>query len=143
MNISGDLTSIVGLITLIAAASGTFALWLFRVFGENWLKTYFENQRTKFENIQQREIERLRFEISKLMDRATKLHEREFDVVPEAWGRLVVVRKSVTSLTAPLQYYPDLQAMNDAQFDEFLQAAHWQAGRKPKLGNPMTEPDIM
>jgi len=43
------------------------------------------------------EIEHLKFQINASMDRADKLHQREFETVPEAWSSLVGAFNSVKS----------------------------------------------
>jgi len=39
-----------------------------------------------YKHEQQKELEHLKFSINAQMDRATKLHQREFEALPEAWS---------------------------------------------------------
>jgi hypothetical protein len=115
---------------LVAGGGGAVATWLFlKLFAERWLNSKFERQLQSYKHAQEREIEELRFRINSLFDRKTKLHQREFEIVPEAWGRLVEAHAHVKAFTSYMQSYPDVNRMNPAQFEEFLKdskLATWQ-----------------
>lgn len=119
-------------VTAVLAASGVltlFAFWLFKLLGEKWLTNKFAQRLEAFKHDQQREIEHLRFEISRLLDRAVKLHQREFDVLPRAWSLTSKAFHGVEGVAASLQSYPDLQRMGAKQLDEFIAKcplAEWQ-----------------
>ena len=57
---------------------GVLLLFLFRTAAEKWIGAKFDKQLEAFKHEQQVEIERLKFSISAQLDRATKLHQREF-----------------------------------------------------------------
>ena len=61
----------------------TAAWWLFQAFGDKWLAARFDKRLEALRHAQQKELEELRFRINALLDRATKLHQREFEVLPE------------------------------------------------------------
>ena len=66
-------------------------------------------------------MENLRFKISTLFDRTTKLHQREFEVVPTAWALLVECKNQVSAFITAYQQYPNLDRMTGPQLDEFLE----------------------
>jgi len=109
------------------------ALWFFKLFGENWLGAKFAERLAAFKHDQQREIEQLRFQISKLLDRTIKLHQREFEVLPKAWSLLAKSYHVVKGVTSPLQSYPDIDRMKSAQLDEFLADCPLQGWQKTEL----------
>ena len=69
------------------------------------------------------------------MDRTTKLHQKEFDVLPEAWGHLTDAYGVVTATTSFLQQYPDLDQMNGAQLEEFLKDTPFKDWQKDEIRN--------
>jgi hypothetical protein len=111
------------------------ALWLFKLLGEKWLSSKFSERLEAFKHDQQKEIEHLRFEINKLFDRTTKLHQQEFDVLPKAWSLLVTSNNSARGLTAALQSYPDLSRMLPEELDEFLSKSPLENWQKEELKN--------
>jgi hypothetical protein len=135
--------SIQGVIWPVLTAIGTFvvgggaivgiALWLFRLFGERWLSNLFAQRLEAFRHEQAKEIERLKFDISKMLDRSTKLHQREFDVLPKAWRRLAESFYTTNGVVSALQTYPDITRMGDEQLEEFLEASRLESWRKREL----------
>jgi hypothetical protein len=109
------------------------AYWLFKLFSERWLTARFNERLEDYKHKQQREIEELRFKINSLMDRTTKLYQREFDVLPEAWSKLVMAHGHVQSVTTALQQYPDLDRMIPEHLTEFLEKSPLNNWEKEKI----------
>jgi hypothetical protein len=127
------LASILGYVVVgIAGLSGIGAvlLWLFRTVAEKWLGAKFDRQLTAFKHEQQIEIERLKLSVSAQLDRATRLHQREFDVLPKAWGKLKDAYGLAVELVSRGQAFPDLNSMtSNEQLEDFLKSsslADWQ-----------------
>ncbi len=110
--------SVLGVGTISAV---TYAL--FKVFSEKWLTAKFDERLAAYKHQQQKELEQLRYTINSLMDRTIKLHQREFEILPEAWARLADAFASVASIVAGLQRYPDLNRLTEPQLAEFLTGA--------------------
>src|SRR5665647_394264 len=93
-----------------AALAGTCALavWgIVKVWGEKALNARFERGLTAYKHEQQKELEQLKYKITGFVDRAVKLHAREFEVLPEAWARLCDANNLARSVLSSLQGYPD------------------------------------
>ncbi|MET4240733.1 hypothetical protein [Bradyrhizobium sp. RT10b] len=117
---------------VVVVAGGGAAALIFgplRYLADKWLTSKFNQRFEQFKHAQQVELENLRFKINSLFDRTTKLHQREFEVVPAAWALLVECKNQVTALIAGFQQYPNLDRMTAPQLDEFLEGsflAKWQ-----------------
>jgi hypothetical protein len=108
----------------VAAAYG-----LFKKFSEKWLDAKFAERSEAMRHEQQKELEALRIQCARLIDRATKLNQREFDVIPEAWSRLCEAYERTRSLVASIQTYPDIDNMTSEQRNEFIdqcKLAQWE-----------------
>jgi hypothetical protein len=71
----------------------------------------------------------LKFSISAQLDRATKLHQLEFEVLPKAWRKLKDAHGIISELVSRGQTITDLNSMSDPQRKDFLGAsflAEWQ-----------------
>jgi hypothetical protein len=121
MTLISDLFAAIGAIVIGAGAVGAFAWWLFRLFSERWLNAKFEERLAAYKHEQTKELEHLKFAINAQMDRATKLHQREFDALPEAWARLMHSYGIIIGLVSRSQSTPDLSRMAPAQLDDFLE----------------------
>ena len=108
---------------------GVLLLFLFRTAAEKWIGVKFDKQMEAFRHEQRVEIERLKFNISAQLDRATKLHQREFEVLPKAWGKLKDANGLISELVSRGKIITDLNAMSDPQREDFLgrsPLAEWQ-----------------
>jgi hypothetical protein len=126
------LRSLAGLgVTVSVAVAAAYAL--FRFLGKKWLDAHFAEQLLKFKHDQDQEIERLRYRINALMDRTTKLHQHEFEVLPEVWSRLGIAYAAATNFTSRMTTSPDLDGMGDAQYAEVLASSELLGWQKDEL----------
>ena len=120
VTIIGPIATALVFVLFSGGAITGLAYALFKFFGEQWLGNIFKQRLEAFKHDQQKEIEHLRFEISRLMDRTTKLHQYEFTMLPKAWALLSKSYHWTLSVTSSLQSYPDVNAMGPSQLEEFL-----------------------
>ncbi|MBR0882718.1 MULTISPECIES: hypothetical protein [Bradyrhizobium] len=129
MDMLSTLFALVGYVVVGVGAVGAFVWWLFRTFSEKWLNAKFEERLAAYKHEQQKELEHLKFEINAQMDRATKLHQKEFEALPEAWARLMDAHGMTVSLVSRYQSHPDLNRMRPDQLEDFIvhsKLAEWQ-----------------
>jgi hypothetical protein len=120
--------------TILVGAS----YYLFRVLGSKWLDAKFEERLANYKHEQQKELEQLKFEINSLMDRTVKLHQREFDVLPEAWGLVNDAFVAMEPIGIGFHQYPDLNRMTEPQIESLLEESeldNWQKDELRKVGN--------
>lgn len=140
MTISGVLLYVaasIGGLGVTGAVAASFAYWIFRQFAQNWLKATFDRQLEAQKAEYQRQLERLKFQISTLMDRAVKFHAREYDVLPTAWGMLLDAYGLAHNSTSAFQQYADLERMTDAQLEDFLSKSELPSYQQDELREPM------
>jgi hypothetical protein len=125
-------------ITATVAAAAAAAYATFQFLGKKWLDAHFAVRLEKFKHDQNQEIERLRYRINALMDRTTKLHQHEFEVLPEVWHKLGIAFTAASNFTSRTTSYPDLDRMSEPQYTEFLASSEllsWQKEELLKAGN--------
>src|SRR5215475_3939470 len=108
---------------IIAAGGGgaAVAFGIFAALGKRWLEHVFAQKLERFRHEQAKEIEHVRYEINSLFSRVSKIHEREFEVLPTAWKLLHESHGRVSRICSPLpRLYPDLSRMEDNDLSEFL-----------------------
>jgi len=113
--------------SVVAALIATAGFW--KWFAQKWIEQRlgislerFKAEQQKelegFKSEQQKELERLRHLLS---SRISKIHEKEFEVLPKAWLMLNDLHGSVAlALDLTFKQYPDFSKLPDAQFEEFL-----------------------
>lgn len=112
--------SYIGAVVIGGGALVTVVWQAFKHLSVKWLDARFDERLQKLRHDHNQEIEHLRFRISALLDRATKLHEREFEVLPKAWAKLNEAYWYVSAFVSSMQSYPDLDRMSEAQLNEFI-----------------------
>lgn len=132
------------IVSVVAAGGGAafIAFQLFKKFGESWLDDRFKSRLQDLAHIQNKEIERLRNELTKSFDRASKLHQREFEVLPMVWDEVHEAFWTTASFVSPLQLHPDLNSMEDSQLQAFLEKCdldEWQKNNIRKTGDKTTQ----
>ena len=55
-----------------------------------------------------------------MFSKATKIHEKEFEILPEAWIKLQNALGLISRLVSPFQSYPDLNRMVEDELQEFV-----------------------
>jgi len=109
-------------------------VWIFLRFSfKNWVSHHFQEALEKFRHSQNLEVERLRFSISSMTDRAIKFHGHEFEVLPTLWEDLSNAHRCVSELVASFQFFPDLERMGSSQFEDFIEAAPLRDWQKTEL----------
>jgi hypothetical protein len=129
LNIISSIWTALGVAAVAGGSLVTIAYGIFRFFGEKWLNAKFKERLAAYKHAQQKELEELRFKINTLMDRTVKLDQREFDVLPEAWGRLRDTSNILHRVSLGVQQYPDANTMSEDQLEEVLEKsplAGWQ-----------------
>jgi len=110
------------------------AYGLFRFVGTKWLETQFAGQLEKRKHDQQKELEQLRDTIQRMFSRISKIHEKEFDVLPEAWFLLHdAYGAAMIAVGATLRFLPNFENMPDEQLEEFLQRTKLTPYQKKEL----------
>ncbi|MCR9238575.1 MAG: hypothetical protein NXI17_18060 [Alphaproteobacteria bacterium] len=107
-----------GAVTFTGIATASYGL--FKWLGEKWIDQKFESRMEAYKAEQSRELERLRHKINGVFDRTIRLHTKEFEVLPDLWGKLVEAHALVSSYVSSLQIYPDVGRMDDDELKEYL-----------------------
>jgi hypothetical protein len=95
-------------------------LGVLRVVGQKWIDQQMSVRLEKFKAEQQTELERLKH---RLVSRISKIHEKEFEVLPKAWLMLNDLHGSVVlALDLTMKTYPDFRQLTPEQFEEFVMA---------------------
>jgi hypothetical protein len=132
MDVVHRVAELIGYTVVGGGAIVAFAFQLFKRFGEKWLDARFDERLQNLRHAQAQEIEGLRFKISTLLDRATKLHQREFEVLPESWSKLNDTFWQAMHFVSPIQSYPDLERESPPVRESFLEKCRlndWEKGQ--------------
>lgn len=125
-----------GFVGKVLLAGGGLSLIVYQVFKHlsvKWLDAKFDERLQDLKHKQGKEIEELRFKIATMLDRATKLHQREFDVLPETWSKMSEAYWATGGLVASLRFFPDIDRMDSKEQEEFISGCDLKEKEKQKL----------
>ena len=109
--VAGNIITI--LFTLVGSKG--IALFIVRQFGKSWIETKFTERLQRSKHELDLEIQRLRVEIDSQLSGVLKAQEKEFETLPEAWGKLSNAHGLLAALVNPLQYWPELDRVTEAR----------------------------
>ena len=132
-DILNEFLKLIGGVTAIAALSSAFAYAMFRLFTTKWIEARFSERLEAFKHQQNQEIEHLRFRINTMMDWNVKLHQREFDILPETWSLLNEAFYTIEPIAVGFQQYPNLDKMAVDRLEEFLEQSPLTVVQKTEL----------
>jgi hypothetical protein len=110
---------------LIAYAGGSAALafLIFKTLGEKWLDTRFTARLKRVEHGYAVELSKLKHRLDAAANGQNRIHQKEFEVLPEAWYLLDEATSVLKWVTSPLQSYPDVSHLSDSDWAEHLEAS--------------------
>jgi hypothetical protein len=111
------------LIELIVAGGGgaAIAYLVVKTFGDKWLDHKFKERLENLKHEQTKEIEAARQKVQALFSRISKIHEREFEVLPKAWFLLHEAHGKAATLMTAFREISNFPTMGDEAFEEYLQ----------------------
>ena len=99
-----------------------------------WIENHFQEQLEKFKRLQAEELEKYRFEIQKLFNRALKVHEQEFTILPELWNKLHLANGAISDMWGErFDRSYDLQLLATNDLDAFLGSLPYSDNEKQKI----------
>jgi len=111
-----------GKIVVYGGGATAIAYLTFTFLGKKTVETWFTKKLKKFE-----------YDLNSLFNRVTKIHEKEFEVLPEAWSKMQDALGRISSLVAMLKTWPDLDRMNEIELEEFIDQSKLRKSEKEKL----------
>jgi hypothetical protein len=131
-----------GQLGLTAAAAAAVAFGVFRWLGQRWIQAQYDKQLVALKAAADKELEayradkaeqrdalnrdfqhqsdRLRAEVGRLTDRASQLHRREYESLPEAWGLLNKAFGRVAEAARSGAIYPHFDAADPEAVAHFI-----------------------
>ena len=99
----------------VAAGGGgaVIAFGIIRAFGEKWLDSKFAGRLQELRHEHERQMESVRLETSRTLDRSTRLSEREFEASAEAWALIFDAYVRTMGALPGLRHQDDFSKLSD------------------------------
>jgi len=116
----------IGELVLYCGGAVAIAYGLFVFLGKKWIENKFAARLQEYKAAQDKELEDVRYRIKSLFSRISKIHEREYEVLPIAWTKLHDARDYIGNLVSPLQQYTDFSNLKEAEIRSILIRSKWE-----------------
>lgn len=123
----------IGQVLLAGGGATVVSLSLLKWFGDKWIIHQFSQRLESFKREQSELLEQYRYQINARFNRITKIHEKEFEVLPEMWCKLQDTYRYFQSLSSPMQSFPDLDRYSTEQIEVFLEKCELHDLQKEEL----------
>ncbi len=101
------------MIVAAGGGGGVVSFAIFKGFGEKWLDSKFANRLQALRHEHERQMESVRLETSRNLDRSTRLSEREFDTSAQAWSLVYDVYSRTMGAMPGLRQQADFTNLED------------------------------
>lgn len=128
-----DIWKFLGQLIAYGGGAAAIAYVLFIFLGRNVVENWFSRRMEAYKNAQAQELEEFKYKINALFNRVTKIHEKEFEVLPRVWELLQNALGQIGRMASPLQTYPDFTWMSQTEFQEFLETTKLRKHEKEEL----------
>ncbi len=125
--------SFIGQIVVFSGGAVVIAFLFFRFLGSQWIENKFAKNLEEYRGAQARELEEVKSKISLLLSRTLKLHDKEYEVLPEVWSRVNDAHISLQRCLMSFREVPDFKKMPDDDFQNFLKSSNFSEGQKDRL----------
>lgn len=123
----------IGKAIVFLAPVGFIAVGFGKTYIDKWLTRRFQGQLDNLKHVQAQEIERLRAKIAGMLDRATKLHQHEFEVLPLVWDKLTTMMGSAVAVVSLWQEYAPVGRMTPQELEAVLDQTSFADHEKAEL----------
>jgi hypothetical protein len=119
---------------LAYGGGGAAAAYLvFTFLGRKWIDSRFAERLETYKHELNKELEETRYKVNSFFNRVTKIHEKEFEVLPEAWHKMQDALGLISGFTSIFQQYPDVNRMSQSALQEFLAKSRLHEFEKQEL----------
>lgn len=128
-----EILKFIGGVVAIGGSSAFIAYNLFKWLGKSWIEHKFAKELESFRSEKQKDLEQVRHQINTEFSRVSKIHSKEFEVLPKAWELAHLAYGKVHDITRGLKYYPQLDDMSEIQLAEVLATSKLSESSKDRL----------
>jgi len=110
----------IGRVAVVFVFVGGLVVWFGKTYIDKWLTKRFQGQLDAIKHAQALEVAKNKLSFDAKLHRATKLHEREFEILPRSWEMLGAAGGAIRLLISNNQIHTDVSKLEPLSLAEFL-----------------------
>jgi hypothetical protein len=115
-----NLNELLGHFLIIFGLSGSTAYGWFRFLGQKWIEQKFSKSLEEFKHEQAKEIAKQQLQIDSIFNRVSKLHDKEYEILPHTWKLLNEAYNRIQWIEVKFHTHPDLNNMTSENLEKFM-----------------------
>ena len=115
-----NFNELLGHFLIISGLSGSIAYGFFRFLGQKWIEQKFSKSLEEFKHEQAKEIAKQQLQIDSIFNRVSKLHDKEFEILPHIWKLLNNAHILIQRIEYGYYKFPDLNKMTSEDLEKFM-----------------------
>jgi hypothetical protein len=127
---------LISIIQIIGAGGGAAVILygIFAKWGEKWLDSRFATRLQELQHLHERELESVRYAVQSTFSRITKIHEREFEVLPKIWLMIQdTLGQAAHAVGATIIQLPSFRNMADEDIEDYFQSVGFSESQKKQI----------
>lgn len=116
-----EILKFIGQMVFVGGGAAAITLGLFIFLGKSWVDRKFAQALEKYKGQQNTELEKLKLKINTLFNKVVKIHDREYEILPGLWQKLVILELEVARAVNMFKQMPDLDKFSPEVLDDFLE----------------------
>jgi hypothetical protein len=128
-----DLQTIAWSVVGAGGGGAIIAVGTFKALGTKWLDSHFAERLQALKHAHEQEMAHLKVRVDGQLDRAVKLNQREFEVVPAIWKSVTEAHYDLIDLIAVMRSERDLSQMSEPEFEAFIADSRLQEWQKVEM----------
>lgn len=131
--IPDEIFKVIGSVVAVGGTGAAVAYGLFVWFGKAWLGRLFTRQLEDLRHEHAKDVEHFRQEATRVFSRISKIHDREFSALPDAWEKLIVAHSKAARLASGMQQLPDFDQLSPPDLEAFLAGSGLSSARQDEI----------
>ena len=101
-------------------AAAAFSYAIFRFLGKKWIENRFDERLKHYGHELEKELERFKYEMKSRFNGVTRIRDKEFEILPQAWEKMDEALYSISTFASPPKEVPNLDDMEEPELNEFI-----------------------
>jgi len=128
-----EILKFIGEIIAYGGSATFIAYMVFKHLSNKWIENKFKEKLESYKTEQKKELEEYKHKINSLFNRVSKIHEKEFEVLPQMYFLMIEAIEKLSIVTSAFKQYHNVKDMSKERLEVFLQNSFLEDWQKKEL----------
>lgn len=128
-----EILKFIGEVVAYGGSATFIAYMVFKHLSNKWIENKFQEKLENYKTEQQKELEVYKHKINSLFNRVSKIHEKEFEVLPQMYSLMIEAIEKISIVTSTFKQYHNVKDMSKERLEVFLENSFLEDWQKEEL----------